>query len=107
MPIRFANDRELPAACSRSPCRGFCERADEAGVEAEREVEAELDDDDRDCLDEFEAGITGRGLGCVDEGPGRLGLGLGLGLLESCLLTRATGATWRGGALGMELGPPF
>jgi hypothetical protein len=65
------------------------------------------DDDDRDCLDELEAGTAEREPGCVDEGADRLGLGLGLGLLDSCLLTRATGAAWRGGALGMELGPLF
>lgn len=100
-PMRFANDRELPGTCSRSTCLVFCERLDSAEVEVEVEV------DDEDCLDEFGAGTPERGLAYVDEGPDRLGLGfgLGLGLMESCLI-RATGASWRGGALGMELAPP-
>lgn len=98
--MRFANDRELPDICSRSACLVFCKRLD---VEVEPEVEA----DDEDCLDEFEAGMPERVFACVDEEPDELGFGFGLGLLVivSCL-TRATGATWRGGGLGMELGPP-
>lgn len=53
--MRFANDRELPDICSRSACLVFCKRLD---VEVEPEVEVEADDED--CLDEFEAGMPER-----------------------------------------------
>lgn len=47
--MRFANDRELPDICSRSACLVFCKRLD-----------VEVEADDEDCLDEFEAGMPER-----------------------------------------------
>lgn len=92
--MRLANDRELPGIWSRSTFLDFCRgRFDDSAVEAA----------DEGCLDEPGAGIPGRGP-ADEEGPG--GLGFGLGLMESCLI-RATGTSWRGGALGMELAPPL
>jgi hypothetical protein len=95
--MRLANDRELPDIWSRSTCLDFCGARFDDGVEV----------DDEGCLDELGAGIPERRPACesADARPGGLGLGLGLGLMESCLI-RATGTSWRGGALGMELAPP-
>lgn len=95
--MRLANDRELPGIWSRSTFLDFCRGWFDDAVEAA----------DEGCLDEPGAGILGRGPAdeYADE-AGTGGLGFGLGLMESCLI-RATGTSWRGGALGMELAPPL
>lgn len=84
-PMRLANDRELPGIWSRSTFLDFCRGRFDDAVEAG-------------------AGMPGRGPAGDAEGP--CGLGFGLGLMESCLI-RATGTSWRGGALGIELAPPL
>lgn len=95
-PMRLANDRELPGIWSRSTFLDFCRGRFDDAVEAA---------DDEGCLDEPGAGMPGRGpAGEYADAEGPCGLGFGLGLMESCLI-RATGTSWRGGALGMELAP--
>lgn len=80
LPMRLANDRELPGIWSRSAFLDFCRRRFDDAAEAA--------DDEGCCLDELGAGIPERwpadGEYADEEEPG--GLGVGLGLTESCLI---------------------